>query len=109
MAWSRKRSWDLEVQDRTNLHTGEREWVYNVGAPGPAAWVRVPYYTRNVAACSKVEIWLAANGWMSTEPPTAGPTGHFVAVFEHRDGRIVKATGPYEEAVCRAALKVVAE
>lgn len=67
--------------------------------------MRVAYYSETVAAVITVQVELQRRGWRRvTERNLPGaPT----VVFEHRDGRVVQASGPLNLALCLAALKAV--
>ena len=101
----------FQVQRRTDP-TGAQDYCYNASpAARPPSWVRVPDYTRCVVASLDVERKLQALGWRRHTPPPGwrpGPAHVITLVLEHRDKRRVQAAGPYETALCRAALKVVA-
>jgi hypothetical protein len=106
-----RRLFGLQVQDRTNLRTGEQDAVYNVTPQALApSWVRVPEYSRSLTPSILVENALLDRGWRRHVPPPGlrPPSVHNVTVIlQHRDGRRVEAVGMLETALCRAALKAV--
>lgn len=97
------------VDKRINSKTTERDFVYRVSEH---AWVRVPEYSRSMTASLEIEHKLLDLGWLRHVPPAwwrPGMSGTIVVALVHRDGRRVTATGPFETALCRAALKALAQ
>ncbi len=96
----------LVVEPRVNASTGERDVLY----PLPSGdWVRVPFYTASLAASMLVELKLKDHGWKRVGEQSRPASSHDVrVVLVHRDGRSVAAAGPFETALCRAALKALA-
>ena len=95
------------VEDRINGRTNERDFVYRVSEHG---WVRVPEYSRSLTASLEIEHKLLDLGWLRHVPPAGwrpGMSGTVVVALVHRDGRHVSATGPFEIALCRAAVKAM--
>ena len=72
----------------------------------PGQWVRVAFYTASMTASLNVELALRDRGWTRTEPQDRA-VGDVRVVLTHTDGRTVEATGPLNEALCRAALKAM--
>ena len=98
-----------QVEERPNLRRGETDAVYSTSSRSSnATWVRVPLYSTNLSASVQVEVELQKRGWTRTEPLVGAP-GDVRVVLEHADGRTVEAFGPLNVALCRAALKAVAE
>ena len=97
------------VEDRINSRTRERDFVYRVSEHG---WVRVPEYSRSMTASLEVEKKLLDLGWLRHVPPAGwrpGMSGTIAVVLQHRDGRRAEATGPFEVALCRAAVKAMCQ
>ena len=101
----------LEVQLRSNRSTGEQDAVYNAAPRARStSWVRVPEYTQSLTASFEVENKLQGWGWRRHSPPPGwrpDPSHVVTVVLEHRDRRRVQSAGPFETALCRAALKAV--
>ena len=99
----------LEVQVPLNLKTGQKDAVYNAHPYGQfPEWVPVAYYSSSLAASMQVEAKLLERGWKRKDQPAEsqpGPSHDVPVLLEHRDGRIVTASGAFETALCRAALK----
>lgn len=95
----------LEVEPRVNARTRERDAVYRLPS---GDWVRVAFYTASMGASINVQLAISDLGWTWVGPRERS-TGNVRVVLEHADGRTVEATGPINEALCRAALKAVAE
>jgi len=94
---------DLEVEERTNKRTQERDCVCR--EPGQQ-WLVVSYYSSSLAASIKVDVELQKRGWKRIRPQ-GRETGAVRVILEHADGRTVEGFGPVNEAVCRAGLKAV--
>lgn len=101
----------LEVQRRPDRATGKQDVFYNTTPRARApSWVRLPEYSQCLAASIDVEKKLQEWGWRRHTPPPGwrpGPEQAITLVLERRDKRRVQAVGPYETALCRAALKAV--
>ena len=101
----------LEVQRRPNRTTGDQDAFYNTTprALSPS-WVRVPEYSHGMTTSMEVESKLREWGWRRHSPPPGwrpGPTHVVMVILEHCDRRRVQSAGPFETALCRAALKAV--
>lgn len=94
----------LLVEPRRNARTGEQDYVH--ATPSGRDRVRVAFYTSSMGAAIAVEVELARRGWKRLVPPIK-ERGEVTVVLQHADGRTVEATGPLNEALCRAALKAV--
>ncbi len=98
----------LHVERRTNSRTGERDFLYAVH---PGQFVRVPFYTASMGASITVEVEMQQRGWkrivLASVQRKAPNDAHVLLV--HSDGREVSAAGLLNEALCRAALKAVAQ
>jgi len=101
-----QRVFGLQVEERTNTRTGEKDFLYTVR---PGHWVRVPFYTASMAASITVEAEMRKRGWkrivlatVQRNAPNDAPV-----VLVHDDGRKVWAAGLLNEALCRAALKAM--
>jgi hypothetical protein len=96
------------VERRTNSRTGEKDFLYAVH---PGQWVRVPFYTASMGASINVEVEMQKRGWkrivLANVHRNSPNDAHVVLV--HSDGREVLAAGLLNEALCRAALKAVAQ
>jgi hypothetical protein len=99
-----------EVEERINPTTGEKDAFSRQPGHG-TGWVRVAFYGASIGASLNVEYELQHRGWrrrvtgIVTEPTTLDEV-----ILDHGDGRSVKAVGESRgEALCRAALKAVAE
>ena len=101
----------LDVQRRPDRATGEQDIFYNATPRVlKPRLLRVPEYCRCVSASIDVENKLRDRGWRRHSPPPGwrpGPSQVVTVVLEHHDRRRVNATGPFERALCRAALKAV--
>ena len=101
----------LEVQRRPDRATGKQDVFYNTTPRARVpSWVRLPEYSQCIAASIDVEKKLHEWGWRRHTPPPGwrpGPEHAITLVLERRDKRRVQAVGPYETALCRAALKAV--
>lgn len=99
----------LQVEPRANARTGENDFLYAL-SPGASLdeWVRVPYYTASMAASLNLEVELHKRGWRRVDSNWKD-TGDVRVILRHTDGRRVEAFGPGNEALCRAALKAVAQ
>src|SRR6266849_5984506 len=94
----------LLVEERSNARTGERDFVYAVH---PGQLVRVPFYTASMGASITVEVELQRRGWRRNHEWAGSQVlarGEARVVLENADGRTVEASGPLNEALCRAAL-----
>ena len=98
-----ERLFGLEVEERTNTRTGEKDVVCR--APGKD-WVGVAFYSASMGASLNVQLAVQDRGWNWIGPRPQG-TGDIRVVLEHTDGRTVEASGPVNVALCRAALKAV--
>jgi hypothetical protein len=98
------------VEERANARTGQRDYVHVTRPYTPTRdWVRVPHYNSSLSASITVEAELQRAGWTRKGAGyRPGPSRDVTVVLEHRDGRVVEASGPFETALCRAALRVVA-
>lgn len=94
------------VEERVNSRTREKDVVYRVSEHG---WVRVPEYSRSLTASIEVEKKLEDLGWRRHVPPAGLHQGVMGVTLVHRDGSRVDATGPFQAALCRAALKALAQ
>jgi hypothetical protein len=94
-----------DVTERVNSRTKEKNVVYRVSE---LAWVRVPEYSRSLTASIEVENKLADLGWRRHVPPAGLHQGTSGVKLVHRDGRRVEASGPFQTALCRAAVKATA-
>lgn len=99
-----ERVFGLRVEERVNARTGQRDFVN--ATPSGRDWVRVAFYSGSMGAALEVEYQLHKRGWRRTEP-RGRATSDVRVVLEHADGRTVEATGPANEALCRAALKAM--
>ena len=100
----------LPVEAVTNARTGERDYVY-ASRPGAPDRVRVPSYTASMGASITVEVELQKRGWKRKEWRGGvhwNEPSYARVILEHTDGRTVEASGPVNEALCRAALKGLA-
>jgi hypothetical protein len=93
------------VEERVNARTKEKYAVYRVSGHG---WVQVPEYSRNLSASFEVESKLEDLGWRRHVPPAGLLLGASGVKLVHRDGRRVEASGPFQTALCRAAVKATA-
>jgi len=93
----------FEVEERENTKTGAKDAVCR--APGKD-WVRVAYYSASMGASLNVQLAIQNRGWKWVDQRPRG-SGEVRVVLEHADGRVVEASGPVNEALCRAALKAV--
>lgn len=101
----------LEVEERTNTRTRERDFVERT--PSGRDWVRVAFYSRSMGASLEVVAELRKRGWTRVdtlwrEGSRWNEPGDPRVILQHDDGRRVEATGPANEALCRAAIKAVA-
>ena len=101
----------LQVEERANARTGQKDFVYVVHPEAPIReWVRVAFYSASMAASLEVEYELQRRGWKRKYDRVGGewnePSEQRV-VLRHADGRTVEAFGPVNVALCRAALKAV--
>jgi hypothetical protein len=94
----------LEVEERTNARTGAKDIVCR--APG-GEWHRTPTYAISVHSRIDVGLALRHRGWTQIDQPDLA-TGQVQVTLEHKDGRVVQASGSPGEALCRAALKACA-
>lgn|SRR5512146_1203902 len=96
----------LEVEERNNARTGERDFVCR--EPGKQ-WVRVPFYT-SLTASLNLTTKLVHLGWTAKPAPLrrqADASGVARVVLASGE-REVEGTGQsFEEALCRAALMAV--
>ena len=101
----------LEVRRRPDRATGEQEIFYNATSRALSPpLIRVPEYCGCASASTAVENKLQDWGWRRHSPPPGWrpkSTHAVLVVLEHRDKRRVQAMGPFETALCRAALKAV--
>lgn len=101
-----QRVFGLQVKERANARTGQKDFVYALRPEAPNRdWVRVPVYTASMEASINIELSLRDRGWRRTEPRVRARDAR--VVLEHGDGRRVEAFGPVNEALCRAALEAV--
>ncbi len=98
------------VEERVDPATGEKDAVSREPGMG-RKWVRVAFYGSKLGATLNVEFELRRRGWKRRGVlANKYPSGVAEVILEHSDGRMVKATGgSFNEALCRAALKTVAE
>ncbi len=94
-----------EVEERINPKTREKDALYRLAV---GDWIPVPFYTASLAVSIQVELKLKDHGWkrrgVGTRPISQRDV---LVVLEHRDGRVVEASGAFETALCRAALKAL--
>jgi hypothetical protein len=99
------------VEERINTTTGEKDAFSQQPGQGKA-WVRVAFYGASMGAALNVEYELQHRGWRrrGVTGTVKEPTTLAEVILDHGDGRSVKAVGESRgEALCRAALKAVAE
>ena len=94
----------LEIEERTIASTGEKDIVCR--APG-GDWHRTPFYAVSESSRIDVRLALQDRGWKQIDQPDSA-TGQVQVTLEHKDGRVVQASGSPREALCRAALKACA-
>ncbi|HEY6222249.1 MAG TPA: hypothetical protein VIW26_00575 [Gemmatimonadales bacterium] len=99
-----------EVEERVNTTTGEKDAFSRLPGQGKG-WVRVAFYGVSLGASLNVEYELQHRGWRRRVTGTVKePATLAEVILDHGDGRSVKAVGESRgEALCRAALKTVAE
>ena len=96
----------LRVENRANLKTGKPEYLHAVGSdPAAPGWVRVPMYSESTGPNLNVSVWLRGQGWTRIAPTGKATLGEVEVVYQHKDGRTIRARGSLNEAVCRVALK----
>jgi hypothetical protein len=93
------------VEEQIDSRTKEKDVVYRVSEHG---WVRVPEYSRTLTASIELENKLADLGWRRHVPPAGLHQGVMGVTLVHRDGSRVEASGPFQTALCRAAVKATA-
>ena len=105
-----RRVFGLEVEPHVNSITGKTDYVHRTASG--LGWVPVAYYAERMGASLEVEYELRKRGWTRVDTPLrvgsqwnepSDPT----VILEHIDGRPVEAVGPVNEAICRAALKIM--
>ena len=106
-----QRVFGLQVEERQNARTGEKDFLYALRPETPnQEWVRVPQYSVSFGASIKVELALGDRGWkrkaMALGSSWNEPSSVRV-VLKHADGRTVEALGLVNEALCRAALNAL--
>ncbi len=102
-----ERVFRLEVEVLPNPQTGEID-AFCRAASGQS--VRVAFYSRSLSASLTVEAELLRVGWARVDHQAGARsiTAPVRVLLKHRGGRTVEASGPFETALCRAALKAVA-
>lgn len=104
-----QRVFGLQVEPRVNARTGETDYFHPLRPGAPAdEWVRIPFYSVSLAAAINLEVELQHRGWRRVDS-TLKDTGDVRVILRHTGGRRVEAFGRAPVALCRAALKAVAQ
>ena len=105
-----RRVFGFEVEQRANKRTGAPDFVYRMG--GNDSWLRVPEYSRSMAASIALQNDLNRRGWhrvRSVGGPEPAPGIPGTVTIRHTDGRPVEVAGVLREALCRAALRAMGQ
>jgi hypothetical protein len=97
----------LEVEERANARTGERDWVCRKLARD---WNRVAFYG-SLGASIKLEVKLAELGWKVKPWPfgrNPAPSGSVLVALVNGKQQVDASGHTFEEALCRAAVAAVA-
>jgi len=79
-----KQIFGLKVEERTNLRTGQRDYLHAVGSnPAEPSWVRLPEFPVNTAPNLNVEGWLRHLDWTRIAPTRKAPLGEVEVVFRN--------------------------
>ena len=69
-----KQIFGLKVEERTNLRTGQRDYLHAVGSnPAEPGWVRLPEFSASPTPNLNLEGWLRHLNWTRIAPTGKAP------------------------------------
>ncbi len=78
--------------------------------PGTCYKPGLKRYSKSMSAAAELENWVNKQGWHRVPTALIGtrpnPTDTIVLAYEKNGGPVVEAAGPFEEALCKVALKI---